>query len=308
MMGIKLDGASPLVDHNRIVGNDYGISASNSAPALVGNNVVSNLYSGIILSNASDATLEDNVVKSTVQGHGLSIYSSSPILLGRNRFEGNSLCGIYLSNSSPAIDSCWIGYNGDCGIKVAYYSDPVIRSTSIVGNYIGVSVYIYADPVLGDTLSGVGGSNDIRDNTQYALYNKTPNVIKAQGNWWGTDSPDPSLFYGSIDYTGWLITSPAGIDDTPAGLALIQRIYPNPFANTVRLQLSVTERQLPVVVDVYDIRGRLMRTLEAGRIPGDHVLTWDGRDTYGNPAASGTYFISVRSATASYTAKVVLLR
>jgi parallel beta-helix repeat protein len=308
MMGIKLDEASPLIDHNRIIQNDYGISASGSTPAIVGNNFTSNFYSGIILSNSSDATLEDNVVKNTVQGHGLSVYSSSPTLLGRNRFEGNSLCGIYLSNSSPAIDSCWIGYNGDCGIKAAYYSDPVIRATSLVGNYIGISVYIYADPILGDTLTGLGGSNDIRDNTQYALYNKTPNNIKAQGNWWGTDSPDPSLFMGSVDYSGWLVTSPAGVEDTPAGLALVQKIYPNPFVTTVRLQLSVTERQLPLSVDVYDIRGRLLRTLETMQVPGAHILTWDGNDMYGRPVASGTYFISVNSRTASYTSKVILLR
>jgi hypothetical protein len=307
-LGIKIDEGSPLIDHNKICENEYGISASDATPAIVGNAVISNIYSGIVLSNQSDAVLEDNVVRYTVQGHGLSVYSSSPIISGRNRFEHNSLCGIYLSNSSPAIDSCWIGYNGDSGIKAAYYSDPVIRTTSLVGNYVGLSAYINADPVLGDSLAGLGGSNDIRDNTLYAVYNKTPNVLRAQGNWWGTDSPDPGLFYGQIDYSDWLVTSPAGVEGTPGGLALIRKIYPNPFINNLTLQLYLNERQAPVEVSIYDIRGRLMRSLETAESPGDQVLLWDGRDSHGRQVASGTYFIVVKTPLCSYTRKAILLR
>jgi hypothetical protein len=308
MLGVKTDGFSPTVDHNTITGNNYGITANGSDAIIVGNLIKSNLYNGIILSNGSNAVLSGNNVQYTIQGHGVSCYSSTPVFLGSGRYEFNALAGIYLSNSSPLIDSCFIGYNGDCGIKAAYYSDPVIRKTSLVGNNIGVGVYIYAQPVLGDTVSGLGGYNDIRQNKQYAVYNKTANEIKAQRNWWGSPSVDPAWFLGPVDYSGWLDMAPAGVSPVPDRLALIQSLGPNPFTTSVCLHLAVGEAQLPVDVTIYDVTGRLIRGMPSITTPGEKMLSWDGTDTHGRPVSSGTYFINMRSRTQTRTRKVMLLR
>ncbi|MFH1312920.1 MAG: C25 family cysteine peptidase [Candidatus Eisenbacteria bacterium] len=308
MLGIKTDGFAPTLDHNTIIGNNYGISANGSDAIIVGNLIKSNLYNGIILSNGSSAVLSNNKVSYTIQGHGVSCYSSAPTFLGGGRYEFNALAGIYLSSSSPSIDSCFIGYNGDCGIKAAYYSDPVISNTSLVGNNIGVGVYIYAHPVLGDTIAGLGGFNDIRQNTQYAVYNKTQNEIMAQRNWWGTVNPDPGAFWGPIDFSGWLDMSPAGIGGVPDHLALIQSVYPNPFTSSVNVHLAVGEHQLPVDVGIYDVRGRLVRRMPTVMTSGEKRLGWDGTDTYDRPVSSGTYFVQIRSRTQTDTRKVMLLR
>jgi hypothetical protein len=307
MLGIKTDGFAPTLDNNTIIGNDYGISANGSDAIIVGNLIRSNLYNGIILSTGSSAVLSNNKVQYTIQGHGVSCYSSTPTFLGGGRYEFNALAGIYLSNSSPTIDSCFIGHNGDCGIKAAYYSDPVISKTSLVGNNMGVGVYVYAHPVLGDTISGLGGFNDIRLNTQYSIYNKTQNQIMAQRNWWGTVNPDPGRFWGSVDFSGWLDMSPAGIDGVPGNLALIQAVYPNPFTSSVNLHLAIGERQLPVSVGIYDVRGRLIRRMPAVMTSGEKKLGWDGTDTYGKPVSSGAYFVQIRSRTQTDTRKVMLL-
>ncbi len=307
-LGIKIAGASPVIDHNLVTGNSYGINSEDSSPIITGNLVTENYYSGVILSYSAMAVMENNIVEKTVQGHGLACYSASPHIFGGNKFRSNSQCGMYLSNSSPVIDSCWIGWNGDCGIKTAYYSEPQISKTSLVANRIGLGAYVYAHPVIGDSTLGIGGDNDIRLNTLYAVYNTTPNEILAHNTWWGEVPPDPSKFMGPVDYSGWMTMSPAGIDDRDDVSGLVKALYPNPFFNTVRISLSVAERQIPVGVNVYDISGRLIRRLASVDVPGDFRAEWDGRDSHGRRVASGTYFLAITSRSGTHTRKVILLR
>ncbi len=307
-LGIKIAGASPVIDHNLVTDNSYGINSEDSSPILSGNLVTRNYYSGVILSYSAMAVMENNIVEKTIQGHGLACYSASPTIYGGNKFRSNSQCGIYLSNSSPVIDSCWVGWNGDCGIKAAYYSEPVISKTSLVDNRIGLGAYVYAHPVLGDTTLGIGGDNDIRVNSFYAVYNTTPNQILAHRTWWGEIPPDPARFMGQIDYSGWLTMPPAGIDDRDPGRGLVTAVYPNPFFSKVNISLSVAERQVPVTIDVFDITGRLIRELEEINAPGEFQAEWDGRDSGGRPVASGIYFFAVGSRSGTLTRKVLLVR
>jgi hypothetical protein len=163
-----------------------------------------------------------------------------------------------------------------------------------------------SNPVLGDTLAGLGGANDIRQNTLYAVYNRTSIRTRAQRNWWG-GTPAPSMFSGQIDYSGWLNTAPAGVDTGHGGTRLVDALYPNPFLQSVRLSLNLTVGDLPVTVSVYDIRGRLVRKVLSGGGAGKVSLVWDGTDASGNRAASGAYFVTVVARTRVETLKVVLL-
>ncbi len=54
-----------------------------------------------------------------------------------------------------------------------------------------------------------------------------------------------------------------------------------------------TERSARVKVRVYDVRGRLIRALESGRLilPGSHVFSWDGRSGDGATVTSGVYLV-----------------
>ena len=45
-----------------------------------------------------------------------------------------------------------------------------------------------------------------------------------------------------------------------------------------------------VVLAIYDVRGRRVRTLAQGQQePGTHPVRWDGRDAQGEPVAPGVY-------------------
>ena len=86
------------------------------------------------------------------------------------------------------------------------------------------------------------------------------------------------------------------------------RLEPNPFnpATALRMDLA-TAGSLDVVV--YDMRGRLVRTLHAGAHPAGPVeLRWDGRDLRGREVASGVYLVRVRAPEVSRVVRAVLVR
>lgn len=62
-------------------------------------------------------------------------------------------------------------------------------------------------------------------------------------------------------------------------------------------------------VSVYDLAGRRVRMLADGEAtPGQHVLTWDGRDSSGRNAAAGVYFVRLETERVRESKKVTLLR
>jgi flagellar hook assembly protein FlgD len=66
----------------------------------------------------------------------------------------------------------------------------------------------------------------------------------------------------------------------------------------------------PVSMVVYDILGREVTTLIAGRImsPGVQSVTWDGLDAKGNPVPGGIYFYRMTAGDFVKTQKMLLLK
>ena len=70
-------------------------------------------------------------------------------------------------------------------------------------------------------------------------------------------------------------------------------------------------RSGPVEVALFDVAGRLVRTLADRTFPaGEHSLTWDGRNSDGLPAARGVYFARIRTPGTGFEAsrKLTLLQ
>lgn len=91
----------------------------------------------------------------------------------------------------------------------------------------------------------------------------------------------------------------AAVDDPARPLpaappARLLGVAPNPFNPRVTVRFA-TARALDVRLEVYDLAGRLVRTLEAGSFPaGEHAVQWDGRDDAGRASASGVYLVQLR--------------
>jgi hypothetical protein len=102
-----------------------------------------------------------------------------------------------------------------------------------------------------------------------------------------------------------------GVGVGPAGeigFALHQS-SPNPFSGgTTRIGFALP-RETRATLRVFDVRGRLVRTLVDGALPaGRHDVTWDGRNTQDRPVASGVYFYRLRTGEEEATRKLLLLR
>lgn len=125
------------------------------------------------------------------------------------------------------------------------------------------------------------------------------------------DDTDVTGWAGLDDLTVTLtarVEGTTGIDEhgpTALALSLISR---NPFGSEVTLSLALP-RDTDATVEIFDVRGRLVRTLASGRLPaGANALVWDGRDRSGGRVASGIYFARASTNDWRGAQKLVLLR
>ncbi len=90
---------------------------------------------------------------------------------------------------------------------------------------------------------------------------------------------------------------------------VLEQNYPNPFnpSTTIRFSLPLDKN---VSVKVYDVAGRLVRTLVNDRLlsQGAHEVTWDGTNDAGVSVASGTYLYSLEYGNFRQTKTMVLLK
>jgi endonuclease/exonuclease/phosphatase family metal-dependent hydrolase len=83
---------------------------------------------------------------------------------------------------------------------------------------------------------------------------------------------------------------------------------PNPFTDRTELRLALPQAA-DVDLKVYDVTGRIVRTLAAGQLPaGEHRVFWDGRDDVGAEAASGIYFCGATVGDWREVRKLILMR
>jgi len=95
--------------------------------------------------------------------------------------------------------------------------------------------------------------------------------------------------------------------EAPSGTFLAQNV-PNPFNPATRIAFGL-ERPARVSLRIYDVSGRLVRTLVDAQLgEGRHEAFWDGKDASGAAAASGIYFCRLEAGPIIRTGKMTLLR
>jgi hypothetical protein len=136
---------------------------------------------------------------------------------------------------------------------------------------------------------------------------------------------DPDAELGEYGYMVFLLTSQRGDSiyleveviastvsgdqsgDTPRAAVLFQN-HPNPFNPNTSIQFYIPRRE-QVSLKVYDVSGKLVRTLVDDRLDGgSHTYIWDGKNNRGKAVASGVYFYMLRSDSIRKARKAVLLR
>ena len=89
--------------------------------------------------------------------------------------------------------------------------------------------------------------------------------------------------------------------------------YPNPFNPETWIPYQLSEDS-PVSVSIYDTTGKLIRTLSIGfQSAGfynsrERAAYWNGRNTLGEPVASGIYFYQLTTPSFHQTRRLVILK
>jgi hypothetical protein len=99
-----------------------------------------------------------------------------------------------------------------------------------------------------------------------------------------------------------------GKDETHSYCAVLGRpsTWPNPSQGHTSIQYNLDAKQ-PVAIDVYDVHGRLVRTLlRTEQEAGSHVVTWEGKNEMGEDVAEGVYLARLRGGRSTSSKKIVI--
>ncbi len=130
-------------------------------------------------------------------------------------------------------------------------------------------------------------------------------------------SPGGTYYYyvESVDISGMRRESRVIRVRVPVGsnrFALLQS-YPNPFNSEVWIPYELGG-EVPVVIEIYDGVGHLVRKLDLGLQPRGRYVSklrsgyWDGRDMDGNRVASGVYYYVLRAGSFMAIGKMTIIK
>lgn len=99
-----------------------------------------------------------------------------------------------------------------------------------------------------------------------------------------------------------------GSGGVPGGDVRLEQNYPNPFNPSTTIGF-VLPHESHITLSVYDIQGRLVKTLKNGTVQGGYgEVVWDGEDQSGDAVSSGVYFYRLTAGDQTITRKTVLLK
>ena len=128
---------------------------------------------------------------------------------------------------------------------------------------------------------------------------------------------DPGLRFESIDartvanekvdLAGSVVFDAPGVAPV-VSRSVLRANVPNPFNPLTNVRFALAERG-PVTVRVFDLKGRLVRTLvDEVRDAGEHQIQWNGTDDSGRSVASGSYLLRMEASDATESHRMVLLK
>ena len=158
----------------------------------------------------------------------------------------------------------------------------------------------------GGKVSDLPWTND----TTNAIYGHTPYNVPADGpgiTWCQmVNAAPPSDVYYCHKDTLVAAVEERGDVSSPVPSMLYQN-YPNPAYGKTMIRFTVPNNT-DISLDIYDISGRLVRTLARG-IPGagSYFSVWNGKDSKGKEVPSGIYLYTLKAGQYTETRKLLLV-
>ena len=96
----------------------------------------------------------------------------------------------------------------------------------------------------------------------------------------------------------------------PPSYFKLEQNYPNPFNLSTNIRYYINEKNsLPISLKIYNLKGELVRSLRDIPCPGGgYIITWEGRNNFGQEVASGVYFYKLKVGELSQVKKMVLIK
>jgi hypothetical protein len=156
-----------------------------------------------------------------------------------------------------------------------------------------------------------------RTETQFYIYwmqsipghaNTIPYGSDVMTNWWSFIANWEESITSGMGLYGPPATA-IGDNPPPGARTVLYGAHPNPFNPTTTITYEVAKTG-HITLAVYDVSGRLVKTLVSGVRQQDvvHSVTWDGSDIAGEAVASGVYFLRLVAGHATESKKIVLLK
>lgn len=283
-------------------------------------NNTADLGAGITVGNGSDNTIIDSCEVFNNDRSGVVVGYSFGITMRRTLIYNNQLSGFRSFATNPThMIHCTIVDNRGAGLvhSASGDNDTLYVSNSIVyGNDLPVDI---EDDTLVFVRYSIIEDGDGRlwfgeGSTSQAPVFESESWIPAE-NSPAVDGGDPlSLLdpdntradIGAI-YRNQETTSVFEPFIQPAGFDLFNN-YPNPFNPGTTIGYSL-DRPSQVDLKIYDALGRFVKTLASGiKSPGEHKISWDGRDSLGRQVSSGIYYYRIRTQGSELTRQMLLVR
>ena len=299
-----------LFEHPPVLLVDNDTDSSNAAyyqDALIANNRMFYRWESTLLGNIVDRTDGfHTIVYFTGDRSSETISADDQVELAEHLASGRNL---FISGQDISDDLAESQFLTDV-LHCRHLADDMDR---------GVVDGIENDPVMNDMmllLFGNRGANNqisksgvspVGSGITAAEYNDRPNIAAAVR--WEEESDGRGVFFafgfeaisGQGNTTDRDEVMAAILDwfDTPREVpnvfptlllpsSIQADIFPNPANGAVTIGFS-TPITIPILINVFDMNGRIIRVLAVTR---GTTLSWDGRDNYGRPVPSGVYYFN----------------
>jgi len=136
-------------------------------------------------------------------------------------------------------------------------------------------------------------------------------VDKSQRTYMDTNAEAGAAYFYSVSSVmpdGSELRSPPAAATMGEFSTLLLQNRPNPFNPCTQIEYRLG-KDTHAVLNIYDVRGRLIRTLiDRPQKTGVYHVIWDGKDSRGGMVSTGVYFYRLSTGTFTQTRRMVLLK
>ncbi|RLC57446.1 MAG: hypothetical protein DRH89_03480, partial [Candidatus Cloacimonadota bacterium] len=239
-----------------------------------------------------------------------NLSNNSNAIITNNTIANNESTNItpylfFLMNSVPVITNSIINDNGEIHFV---QSTPIITYSCVTGGFTGEG-NIDENPLFVAPTAGDGNGYDGLA-ADWSLQTGSPCI----------NAGNPDAMYNDPDgsrndmgaYGGPNSMGPTDSDDNTVNVVAVNSIsvYPNPFNPTANIALSINENdiQQPVSVEIFNVKGQLVKTLVNNEVVQTTNFVWNGKDNNGNSTSSGMYFVKMKTVSSEVSKKMLLIK